>query len=901
MASAPRLQKLKDKGDKRPVAKSSDKKAGKKQNAYYRWALKVLGWSVEDVINDNMYLNKVEAIPRTFEDLSSYYKAFQTPLMEETRAELHKGLEELNTADYVMVACKTLKANLQKQVQGKGGKKKLINLNLGIAQLVQRKRQEDSWTPKPTDVLLLCSSLPESLADLQTKHGAVFALALISKAGEASIKVKTCLSITSPLFECQQWYAIYVNNAATSMRIWQALNPDSAVYKDKAQHTVPKQNLYRDGALVQECATFVCGGLDPKLNHLRLLLEEYCISRHLNEPQREAISTTVMALMKNDGARTKLLQGPPGTGKTTVITVLLSIITKLKDRVLVCAPTNRAVAELAERCLRTLGSGMEQSVLSQIANVAARAPASDGVHDFAPLHIGDVLLVGNKKKIDTTGILGDIYLHNRVDSVKEAMAPSSGWQGSAHAVLQILSTNSALVQYEQYKTDWNDVDRPCPEFLEFIRKRVNALGKKWIKSARVICKHLPSKVLSPAARDILELSCQNMVELQKSLMSVQLNDQQVRSWFGGASKARVHKNSALDTPFDSAREKLLAFIETMAQGLDDIQKAGINGICCKNASLLFCTTSTAGSSCVQDLGPFDYAIIDEAAQLVEAETAIITGLRGVNHVLLVGDPNQLQAMVTSKVSKASGYDRSLFDRLQTLGHPYQVLKIQYRMHPEISRFPNQQFYGGMLEDAPDVKDESYKIPCQDFYGPYAFINVRDGKEKWGKKAFKSLKNSVECDVVQHILNQIQEGGERDIIIFSAVRANSSGKIGFLNDFRRLNVALTRSRYCLWIIGHAPTLASSDPLWQALIADANKRLCYRNAKIVPNSGIRISPQIQRLRGGEERAEDLTIIREKLQSLALEEVVNSERLANFRIQQIYLHHLHYITRCNKEPFH
>ncbi|CAM6083569.1 unnamed protein product [Calypogeia fissa] len=75
MASAPRLQKLKDKGDKRPVAKSSDEKVGKKQNAYYRWALKVLGWSVEDVINDNIYLNKVEAIPRTFEDLSSYYKA----------------------------------------------------------------------------------------------------------------------------------------------------------------------------------------------------------------------------------------------------------------------------------------------------------------------------------------------------------------------------------------------------------------------------------------------------------------------------------------------------------------------------------------------------------------------------------------------------------------------------------------------------------------------------------------------------------------------------------------------------------------------------------------------------------------------------------------------------------
>ncbi|CAM6115803.1 unnamed protein product [Calypogeia fissa] len=107
-----------------------------------------------------------------------------------------------------------------------------------------------------------------------------------------------------------------------------------------------------------------------------------------------------------------------------------------------------------------------------------------------------------------------------------------------------------------------------------------------------------------------------------------------------------------------------------------------------------------------------------------------------------------------------------------------------------------------------------------------------------------------------------QGGERDIIIFSAVRANASGKIGFLDDFRRLNVALTRSRYCLWVIGHAPTLGSSDPLWRGLIADAKERLSYLNATTVPTLGISSPP-----RNGEASVGDLPMIQGKPQRLAL----------------------------------
>ncbi|CAM6083567.1 unnamed protein product [Calypogeia fissa] len=914
MAQLTRLQSLKDNSRDKTLAVDPDD-----ENAQYRWKCIVLGWSVQDVLNERMYKNKVKAIPTTFKDLPSYYEAYQIPLLEDTRAQLQKSLEELSTADYFMVDHKVKKVRNRGQECHSVGVKKLMTIELSMVRFFQRGRKEDLWKPKPTDVLLLCTFLPVTLEDLLKKDNGHYTLALISGSEDdflASFKVTTCVSTTSPLFERKRWYAIYVNNAATVIRIWDALHPNPDVFRYKMLHTIPKQNLYRDKHLVKEWTmpeSFQEYCHDRKLDHLRLLVEEYCKSRHLNGPQTIAISTTTTGLLKSDGIRTKLLQGPPGTGKTTVITALLAVLTCLKDRILVSAPTNRAVTELAERFLRTLG--VKQPVLSQILDFKPPAPAIiNGVHAptvrcFEPLHLGDILLVGNEDKIDTDGVLGDIYFDHRVERLAQAMVPLTGWQSSAQQILDILSSDSGLVEFNQLQELWGDEERPCPTFLEFIRDKMNKLGQTWIESGSVMCKHLPSKVLPSTARGKLESSSGIIVELLKSLRNVSVNDERARRWFGGARKAQ-RKSSGLDRGFFSAKEKLLAVMETRP-GFD-VLKFGIKETCIQNASLLFCTTSTAGSKPVKGSGPFAYAVVDEAAQLVEAETAIITQLAGVDQMLLVGDPNQLQAMVTSKISKARRYDRSLFDRLQTLGHPYQVLSIQYRMHPEISRFPNQQFYGGILEDAPNVQSISYKIWCQDFYGPYTFINVEDGKEKVGRNG-KSYENSNECDVVQYLLNKIQtqnndklsvgvispyrgqiekmrerisihaprrakkyrgklevdfrtvdgfQGGERDIIIFSAVRANASGKIGFLDDFRRLNVALTRSRYCLWVIGHAPTLGSNDPLWRGLIADAKERLSYLNATTVPTVGINSPP-----RSGEASVGDLPMIQAKLQKLAL----------------------------------
>jgi superfamily I DNA and/or RNA helicase len=178
-----------------------------------------------------------------------------------------------------------------------------------------------------------------------------------------------------------------------------------------------------------------------------------------------------------------------------------------------------------------------------------------------------------------------------------------------------------------------------------------------------------------------------------------------------------------------------------------------------------------------------------------------------------------------------------------LGQPKHLLNVQYRMHPVISKFPVSRFYGSRITDGPNVLLRSYERRhlTGPMFGSYSFINIDDGNESTGK-GDRSLANNVEAAAVVRIVQRlfkesvytrssvrvgvvspykgqvraIQEklgrafemhegfsvkvrsvdgfqGAEEDVIIFSAVRSNRTGKIGFLADLNRTNVALTRAK------------------------------------------------------------------------------------------------------------
>ncbi|PON31162.1 P-loop containing nucleoside triphosphate hydrolase, partial [Parasponia andersonii] len=288
---------------------------------------------------------------------------------------------------------------------------------------------------------------------------------------------------------------------------------------------------------------------------------------------------------------------------------------------------------------------------------------------------------------------------------------------------------------------------------------------------------------------------------------------------------------------------------------------------------VFSTLSFSGSALFSKWNRgFDVVIIDEAAQAVEP--AILVPLaNGCKQVFLVGDPVQLPATVISPIAEKFGYRMSMFERFQKAGYPVTMLKTQYRMHPEIRRFPSGEFYAESLEDGPNVKD-STRRSWHDYrcFGPFCFFNLHEGKESqpsgsgsWVNadevefvfhlykklvSTYPDLKSSQQFAIISPYSAQVNllkerfkntfgvdsekvvdittvdgcQGREKDVAIFSCVRANEKKGIGFVADFRRMNVGITRAKSSVLVVGSASTLRRGDEHWNNLVQSAEKRDC-----------------------------------------------------------------------------
>uniref|UniRef100_A0ACD5XV05 Uncharacterized protein n=1 Tax=Avena sativa TaxID=4498 RepID=A0ACD5XV05_AVESA len=308
-----------------------------------------------------------------------------------------------------------------------------------------------------------------------------------------------------------------------------------------------------------------------------------------------------------------------------------------------------------------------------------------------------------------------------------------------------------------------------------------------------------------------------------------------------------------------------------------VDKNWVQRYCMRNAMLFFCTTSSSYRLDNMEIEPLDVLIVDEAAQVRECELVIPLRLHWLKHLVLLGDDCQLSAMVKSQICNEAGFGISLFERLVMLNIEKHLLNVQYRLNPSISSFPISHFYESKILDGPNVLSPSYNKEYTSLpFGSYAFVSVTDGKEdKEGTESSRT--NMAEVAVVLHLIQTIFQswrvsgqalsisvispyscqvdvikdrlgnkydtcngfhvgvksidgiqGEEDNIIIISTVRSNGRGDLGFLADNRRTNVALTRARHCLWIVGNASTLYKSGTLWKNLVDDALKRKCIFNA-------------------------------------------------------------------------
>lgn len=288
------------------------------------------------------------------------------------------------------------------------------------------------------------------------------------------------------------------------------------------------------------------------------------------------------------------------------------------------------------------------------------------------------------------------------------------------------------------------------------------------------------------------------------------------------------------------------------------------------AEVIACTLIGANNSNLTNRN-FKTVFIDEASQAIEPAAWI--PIMKSQKVVMAGDHWQLPPTVKSKEAEKEGLAKTIFERTIKAYDIDSMLETQYRMHPQIVTFSNHYFYEGKLNSAEMIHQRR-----QLYDEPVSFIDTAGCgySEKINPETLSTYNEDEAHFVLQRLDQLITEGGqefkklsigviapyraqterlrkkithydwykelesnitinsvdafqgqERDVILMSLVRSNDDGVIGFLGDVRRMNVAMTRARHLLLMVGDSATL-SSNAFFDKLIQDLQRRSFYHSA-------------------------------------------------------------------------
>jgi hypothetical protein len=477
-------------------------------------------------------------------------------------------------------------------------------------------------------------------------------------------------------------------------------------------------------------------------------------------------------------------------------------------KTLTCAPTNAAITEVASRTLKLVKESYE---------------TDNGIDSlFFPL--ADILLFGNKERLQLDSDTEEIHLDYRVKKLTDCLRPLTGWRHWFASMIDLLedcvSQYNIFLENESLKEREHNNENEINSFLDFLRTRFVSTSSSIKNCIRVFYTHLPKTY-------VLEQNFQNMVSLigllesfENLLFQDNVESQVVEELFSCSEIAADISESFMDMPFllYERRRECLSALRSVLRTLNGsfnvldrlsiMSKQSIEEYFLQTASLLFFTASSSYKLHSVAMKPLSILVIDEAAQLKECESTIPLQLPGLRHAILFGDECQLPAMVESNVCKCylvilhkppfvveqtgysfffkkkkkkifqnllfffsqisgeAGFGRSLFERLRSLGHSKHLLNIQYRMHPSISFFPNSKFYHKQILDSPNVKRKSHEKHYLSWpmFGPYSFINVIGGREEKDDVG-RSWRNMVEVAVVLKILQKLYKGYSIEVPYF----------------------------------------------------------------------------------------------------------------------------------------
>ncbi|XP_025639454.1 helicase sen1 isoform X4 [Arachis duranensis] len=814
---------------------------------------------------------ELQCVPGRFESVEEYVRVFEPLLFEECRAQLYstweESMETVSRDTHIMVR---VKANESRE-RGWYDVKLLPPLH------------DFKWPFKEGDVAVLSSPRPGSVRSKQSSAS------LAQDDGEAEITGRVVGTVrrhkpidtrdpTGAILHYYVgdsydpirvdddhiirklqigsiWYLTILGSLATTQREYVALHAfrrlnsqmQTAILQPSPEH-FPKYE--QQTPAMPECFT-------PNfVDHLR---------RTFNEPQLAAIqwAATHTAAGTSSGTTKRqepwpftLVQGPPGTGKTHTVWGMLNVIhlvqyqhyyTSLLKHV---APESYKQANEISSDNAPMGSidevlqNMNQNLLRTLPKLVPKPR----------------MLVCAPSNAATDELLARVLDRGFIDGEMKVYRPDVARVGvdsqtrAAQAVSVERRTEQLLGKSQEEVLGWmhqlKNREAQLTQQLHCLHRELNATA--------AAVRSQGSVGVDP---DVLMARDQSRDALLQNLAAV----------VEGRDKVLV----------EMSRLALLESRFRPGSGFNwEEARASLEASFANEAEIVFTTVSSSGRKLFSRLSHgFDMVVIDEAAQA--SEVGVLPPLSlGAARCVLVGDPQQLPATVISKAAGTLMYSRSLFERFQQAGCPTMLLSVQYRMHPQIRDFPSRYFYQGRLTDSESV----VKLPDEVYHKdpllrPYIFYDIRHGRESHRggsvsyqniheaqfclrlyehlQKTLKSLgmgkisvgiitpyKLQLKClqREFEEVLNSEEgkdlyintvdafQGQERDVIIMSCVRASSHG-VGFVADIRRMNVALTRARRALWVMGNANALVQSDD-WAALIIDAKSRNCYMEMDSLP---------------------------------------------------------------------
>ncbi|KAI3858832.1 hypothetical protein MKX03_015769 [Papaver bracteatum] len=781
----------------------------------------VFSWSIEDILNDDLYKDKVVTIPKQFESVQHYLGTYTMPLLEETRMEICSQMEFMSGVPHAEVT------SVEESKLHDGSSLYCIKVDSW------RNRYgiygKEPYSPKPSDLFILGDTVPEVASDLQRFRSSWSLASVVEDVKDSDhvgdedrhicfqVKASKPIKIEMKEDRRKSLFVVFLVNLGTNTRTWKVL------------HMCRNLNMIKEIL----CANFMvkenCGLCSAQVDRIWVRKVESQLLLALNESQVAVILGTISTVHCKHRSTVKLVWGSPGTGKTKTISILLHCLLSINCRTLACAPENVAVAELALHVL----------------NLHKDACESDLGQNKLGCSLGDFLLFGKMNRLELCGDLREIYVDDRVDSLVECFAPLTGWKKHFDSMVDFLE--DCVYQYHLLLEKIGTNSEVHMSLLKFAKDRFRALAVPLKRSIRILSTHLSKRVILTDNFEKMLTLCGLLESFEILLSQSRVSDKEFEELF--ARQDNYSKEAEVNRPFNytlstlhKMRIESVQVLRSVGHSLGDrlpnsTNRSFLTGFCLKHSSLIFSTVSSSYNLHEVDLEPLDLLVIDEAAQLKECESVIPMQLEAIRHALLIGDECHPQARVKSRVSDEAGFGRSLFERLSLFGHSEDLLNMQYRMHPEISSFPNRKFYKGQIIDAPSVLGEKFQkcyLPGA-MFGPYSFINISNGREE-PDEAGHGLKNMVEVAVVLAIVRNLYKawvgsrrslsigiispyaaqiaaienkvgqkyeklkdfvvkvnsedgfyGGEEDVIIISTVRSNcSGGSDGFLSNPQRTN-------------------------------------------------------------------------------------------------------------------